>query len=87
MGPTAIIASAGCRTVTQKKTARTVRAAAMVVMIASVCRSVIASVTVTVTVTVTEMMLSEVAVRASSSPNQSASMSSWIALVRVASPE
>lgn len=54
IGPTAMNASAGCRTVTQKKTARTPRAAAMVVLIASVYRSVIES------VTVTEMMLSPI---------------------------
>ena len=52
----------------------------MVVLIASLCRSVIES------VTVTEMMLSDVAVIASSSPNQSASMSSWIAFVAAGSP-
>ena len=47
----------------------------MVVLIASVWRSLISS------VTVIEMMVSDVAVMSSSSPNQSASMSSWIAFV------
>ena len=56
-------ASAGWRTVTQKKTARTIKAAAMVVLMDSVCRSA------TESVTVTEMMLSEVAVIVSLSPN------------------
>ena len=59
IGPTAMNVNAGCRIVTQKKTARTVRAATIVVLMASVCRSVIES------VTVTEIMLSEVAVNAS----------------------
>ena len=56
IGPTAMNASRGWRAVTQKKTARTVKAAAIVVVMASVCRSLMAS------VTVTEMMLTEVAV-------------------------
>ena len=75
IGPTAIMAKAGWRTVTQKKTASTINAAAIVVLIDSVWRSVIDS------VTVTEMMLSEVAVMSSPSPNHSFSMSSWIVFV------
>ena len=69
IGPTAMNASTGWRAVTQKKMARTVRAAAIVVAMASVCRSLMAS------VTVTEMMPSEVAVTLWSSPDQSASIS------------
>ena len=56
------------------------RAAATVVTIASVCRSVIES------VTVIEMMLSEVAVRPSSSPAQRSSRSCCSAVVRLGSP-
>ena len=70
MGPTAMSASAGWRPVTQKKTARTLRATAMVVVIAAVWFSVMAS------VTVTEITVLEVTVIASSSPDQSASISS-----------
>ena len=47
IGPTAMRARTGWRSVTQKKTARTARATATVALIASVCRSVMASVTVT----------------------------------------
>ena len=72
-------ASAGWRTVTQKKMARTPSATAMVVLIDSVCRSLIES------VTVIEMISTDVAVMASSSPNQSASISSWISDVRAGS--
>ena len=62
-------ARAGWRTVTQKKTARTLSATATVVLIACVWRPVISS------VTVIEMMLNDVAVTASSSPAQSSSIS------------
>ena len=68
-------ASAGWRSVSQKKMARIPRASAIVVLIASVCRLVSSS------VTVPDVMLSDVAVIASSSPPQSASMSSWIRFV------
>ena len=65
-----MMASAGWRTVTQKKRARTVRATATVVVIDAVWFSVMAS------VTVTEMTVLDVTVMASSSPAQSASTSS-----------
>ena len=60
IGATAMNASAGWRTVAQKKMARTPMATATVVLIACVCRPVISS------VTVIEMMLNDVAVTASS---------------------
>ena len=80
MGNTAINPSAGWRTVTQKKRARTVKAAATVVPMVAVCCSVMAS------VTVNEMMLDEVAVKASSLPNQSCSISCRVFRVRAVSP-
>ena len=81
IGATAMNASAGWRTVAQKKMARTPMATATVVLIACVCESVISS------VTVIEMMLNEVAVTASSSPDQSSSICSWISLVAAGSCE
>ena len=80
IGKTATKPRAGWRTVIQKKRARTVRATAMVVLMASVCCSVMAS------VTVNEMMLDEVAVRELSSPNQRSSISRWVFLACAVSP-
>ena len=75
IGPTATMPSAGWRSVTQKKTLSMTRATATVVLIASVCRSVIWS------VTETAMMLGEIAVTSSSSPNQRSSICPWAILV------
>ena len=71
VGTTAMNASPGWRTVTQKKTASTVTATRTVVLTESVCRSRTAS------VTANEMIVSDVAVMAESSPRHSSSMSCW----------
>ena len=81
IGPTAMNASSGCRSVNQKKSARMPSATATVVLTARVCPPVISS------VTAMDWMLSDVAVTAPSSPNQSASRSSWSARVAAGSPE
>ena len=70
VGPTAISANAGCRTVTQKKIPSAPSATATVVLIDSVCLSRIAS------VTANEITASDVTVMVSSSPNHRASISS-----------
>ena len=80
-GATATNASTGCRNVTQKKIARMPTATAIVVLMAAVWPAVISSWTATPT------MSREVAVTLTSSPNQSASSSSWSALVAAALPE
>ncbi len=81
IGTTATSASAGWRCVTQKKMARMPSAAAMVILIDSVCRSVIES------VTAEETMVSEVAVIAWSSLSQSASSSCCTCLAPETSPD